>query len=880
MEDTCRTCGPDHPGPSRLRKTAFAQPLLFGRVMQLHTILTVVFSISVVTLSGSAHAICGLDGAVREIVRGVEDPQALRALSMKLQLRGTCSACHLARYGGPRNEFGDVVNVLLTRRDREAPARQREVGRRMMDIPANPSMQNSPTFGELFQLGRFPASSLTNREPALPESAAMVTEIVTAEQAKQIVESIEAESLFGILQLSRTHELTSDTAETLARFRGDTLILGIKSLSPEVATALANSRAANVWLHSLSSLTPEAAEAISKLRGHLVITGLTELASVPLAEKLASKPGALSFPYLNRITPEVAAALAKSPESLTLAGLTDISPEVEQKLAETIGSLSLPNLRSFQSISLAKKFASTSVLLPKIEALTTQQLELMVGVKGQDSFWGGVYLPIALITPDIATSLAATTRSISLTLMGDKPLDDKSLRTLLTSRCKITLQDLEALPESQVRIVAQELTTRTIRTGIVGFSSLSVPNLKRLDTAFLAETLIQSSGPNFLGVTSISPEAAAALGSLPDQVTKGPDDKLVTRPSGDLSFPSLEELSPETARLLLNKSWLSLSFPSLQEVSLETVRLMAQKTFRLNLGIPALPTEFADALAQTPADTNMGGGYILFPHVKDLSPEAARILVSSLNRGVETMGNGNVRISKSPKLYFGGDFGFPSSGFRRLAPETAAELAKYEGILTIQGLSELPDESAAALASFPGPYLILSGPAAERLSPAAAASLAKIPGVLQIQLQELDSVPLAERFARQINWTLSSVEIVSKEAAPALSQYKQFFEVRGLTILDSPEIARRLAQGPTGGNSVTLPALSTITPEAARILASSDKPLYLGLTVIDSLEVARALSESKGKLSLPRLRAATREAIEILKLSESNLYVLPEVRLN
>ncbi len=110
---------------------------------------------------------------------------------------------------------------------------------------------------------------------------------------------------------------------------------------------------------------------------------------------------------------------------------------------------------------------------------------------------------------------------------------------------------------------------------------------------------------------------------------------------------------------------------------------------------------------------NMGGGYILFPNLKDLSPEAARILVSSLNRGVQTIGNGNVRISKSPKLYFGGDFGFSGSGFNTLSPELARELAKYEGVLAIQGLRELPDESAAALALFPGPYLILSGPAAE-----------------------------------------------------------------------------------------------------------------------------------------------------------------------
>jgi hypothetical protein len=338
----------------------------------------------------------------------------------------------------------------------------------------------------------------------------------------------------------------------------------------------------------------------------------------------------------------------------------------------------------------------------------------------------------------------------------------------------------------------------------------------------------------------------------------------------------LEELSPEIASLLFKKRWLSISFPSLREVLPESVRLMAQKSFRLNLGVPILYPEYADAIADIPTDMSMGGGYILFPNVTDLSLDSAQILVASLNRGVESLGYNNVRISKSPKLYFGGDFGFPAGGFKTLSPEVATELAKYEGILAIQGLRELPDESAAALASFPGPYLILSGPAAEKLSPAAAASLSKIPGVLQIQLRELDSVTLADRFARQINWTLSNLETVSNEAAPALSQYQQFFEVRGLRVLDSPEISRRLVEGTTGGNSITLPALSKLSPQCAEILASGDKPLHLGLTAIDSSGVARALAQSRSKLSLPRLRAATLEAIEILKLAEQNLYVLPE----
>ena|GEM_PF-5099543 len=40
------------------------------------------------------HAIYGLDGAVREQPRSGDDPQALLALSKKIQRQGTCSVCH------------------------------------------------------------------------------------------------------------------------------------------------------------------------------------------------------------------------------------------------------------------------------------------------------------------------------------------------------------------------------------------------------------------------------------------------------------------------------------------------------------------------------------------------------------------------------------------------------------------------------------------------------------------------------------------------------------------------------------------------------------------------------------------------------------------
>ena len=103
---------------------------------------------------------------------------------------------------------------------------------------------------------------------------------------------------------------------------------------------------------------------------------------------------------------DIAAALAKNERSLTLAGLTDVSPEVQDKLAETVGVLSLPNLISLDSIALAKKLAAGVVLFPRLEKLTAEQADILVGVKGQGSFFGAVYLNTTAVTADVASVIA------------------------------------------------------------------------------------------------------------------------------------------------------------------------------------------------------------------------------------------------------------------------------------------------------------------------------------------------------------------------------------------------------------------------------------------------------------------------------------------
>lgn len=125
-----------------------------------HRLSLLLLGAALLGMPTDVHALCGLDGAVRQQLRNVDDPEAVRALTQKIRLHATCSVCHLVKWGGPRNEYGSAINTLLTLSNREDPVRQRDAGRRMMDIPANPLLADSPTFGDLFQQGWFPARSI------------------------------------------------------------------------------------------------------------------------------------------------------------------------------------------------------------------------------------------------------------------------------------------------------------------------------------------------------------------------------------------------------------------------------------------------------------------------------------------------------------------------------------------------------------------------------------------------------------------------------------------------------------------------------------------------------------------------------------------------
>jgi hypothetical protein len=820
-------------------------------------------------LPTQSHAICGLDAAAFDQVRDVEDLDARQYWARQIARQGatSCVVCHLAGYG-PRNQYGTAINMLVTASDRENSARKREAGRRVNDIPANPSLPDSPTFGDLIRRGLPPGADLAANLPALRNLPADPPEEVTVEQALELVRQVEEESRFGILQLSRTHDMSPEVAAVLAEFRGEMLILGLRSLSPEVARALEKSRVATVWLHSVTAVAPEAAEAIAGVPGNLVLSGLVELDSVPLARKLAQRPAALSLPYLKEIGPEVAAALAANSRGLTLAALTNVSLEVQEALATTAASLTLPNLESLDSLPLTRKLAAgyaAAVLLPGIRALSVEQAEVIAAVT-RKFFLGGTFLPLSVMSEEVAAVFAKNPAAGQLTL-GAGAISDPAFKILMESPVPIELREVTSLSDEQVRITAA--AAATVPGGPFGSQQkISVPMVTTLDSALLAETLLRSPA-GFAGVTRISPEAAAALGRVPEAAAG--------KPNAALNFPSLAELSPETARLLMNRSWTAISLPALRDASPETVRSLVRQTSVLTLGLTTLTPELAAVFAEMASDQgNLGGGLLAFPCLSELSPEAASVLVTALNRGEEVRGSRG--LNRSPQLFIGGR-GLAGVS-PPLTPALAGELAKYRGRLSIAGLRELSPEAAAALVPYRGPVIEFYGPATDKPSAETAAALATIPGDLVMPIRVLDSVPLAKKFARQSQRSLDGLESISAEAIPACVASKGSFTLRQLTVLDSPVLAARLIEDSSGQ---VLPSLQTITPAAAEVLVAGPNAVYLGLASLHDPAVAAVLTKAQQPVRLPQLRAATPAVIKILDGARSittpplqSLYVLPE----
>jgi hypothetical protein len=200
-------------------------------------------------------------------------------------------------------------------------------------------------------------------------------------------------------------------------------------------------------------------------------------------------------------------------------------------------------------------------------------------------------------------------------------------------------------------------------------------------------------------------------------------------------------------------------------------------------------------------------GVLTLPSVTELSPKAAA--------ACRLFGQGG----------WGAWLEFPYVS--AITPEAAKQLARCEALLAFPHLRELSLDTAKMLASSKGTGLMLGGLTTLPADVAEALSTVEDERELLLpDLESLDSIPLAKRFARQ--------------------DHAFFPAVRRLT----PEIARSLRGNEGGG--LSLPSLETVSPELAKEFAGGGYYwLSLGGAATLTSEAAAILAKHRGQLVFP-----------------------------
>jgi hypothetical protein len=207
-----------------------------------------------------------------------------------------------------------------------------------------------------------------------------------------------------------------------------------------------------------------------------------------------------------------------------------------------------------------------------------EQAEVIAAVN-RPFFLGGTFLPLSVMSEEVATVFANPVAA--RLVLGAGPISDSAFKILVDSPVRIELPDTASLSDEQVRIMAAAVDRVP---GGQFRGKLSVPMVTTLDSALLAETLLRSAADGLFGVTSISPAAAEALGRVPEAAAGKPD--------AGLNFPGLVELTPETARLLMNRRWAGISLGA-REAAPETVRRIVRQSSNVSLGLTAITPEVA-----------------------------------------------------------------------------------------------------------------------------------------------------------------------------------------------------------------------------------------------------------------------------------------------
>lgn len=640
----------------------------------------------------------------------------------------------------------------------------------------------------------------------------------------------------GDLVIHGVTELPNDVAAALSK-RSGSLSLGLREVTPELARELIRVKGP-LGLRGVASLNDAVQDILAQHTDRLYLGELTSLTSGKLARKLGAPsidPNdlPLDLPYVTEITPEVAEGLALNTEGLSLDGLTTLPKDVAAALSACRGYLRLP------AVATLDDEAAEALSRHKGEDLSLGVKELSdAAVASLARHPGdGLYLGVTAVSDHAARSLAAFGgQSLGL---GVTELSDEAALALAGFKGKsLGLRNLQ-------NVSAQGQDSLATFKGSLDLDRLHTLFSKALAEKMVAEWEERTQTNYFLDeLTRVSPEVAEVLSRFKrplflKQLTELSSQPLARKLVDGLAgmpwlssdaFRHLETLSPEAARELASMNASRLDLESMATLEPEVAAELVTFKGRLSFGsIATVSDETAKALSEhqggleLPKLTALTSGKLAeviekpfllgFPEVRELSPEAAKVLA---RRGLM-------------------DGGFSS-------PETFPKLAT------------LSDDTAQAIGDSE------AKPSLKTFS----------------ALRELTNAALAEKlFANYATWAWDGprsvrtdlITTISPEVALVIGRSKSLYEnsstlhLNGLQHLDV-ETARGLAafEGP-----LSLNGLTTISPGVAAELAKHRGKSSKGsgfvpepIICLDgvcqlSKDTAEALATYEGRVSLDGL---------------------------
>ncbi|MDF1663684.1 MAG: hypothetical protein P1V97_18085, partial [Planctomycetota bacterium] len=303
---------------------------------------------------------------------------------------------------------------------------------------------------------------------------------------------------------------------------------------------------------------------------------------------------------------------------------------------------------------------------------------------------------------------------------------------------------------------------------------------------------------------------------------------IVKSRSGELSLDFLQELTPNVAEKLLGYRG-NLSFPGLKKLSPETARILARHGTK-DLKFGALTNCPIPVLTELVKHK----GWLCFDAMTTLTVEEGRCLGQH-----------------------GGGLRFRA--LKSLPPEAAAQLAKHKSSLRIAVLEGFSDEALQALAMHKG-RLHIDG--SRSISARVAKGLRDHKGTLSLDALETLGVKATSELAKKSDGSIWFGRLrqltpkFAKAIAPREKASLFFNAIRTLPLDSTKEIVK------FKGDWLIFDGLTTLSPEQAQLFATFPKHLrFWGMRSLP-LESAKALAKHKGVIRIGRVHKFPQETVK------------------